>query len=285
SRPLRVFFVSSRRRHTRFSRDWSSDVCSSDLAAARTGAGPAPDRLVARGQALPRRHRRGREPRALRGPGGAQHRGLGSGRGHRGPEQRLGGAREPLPRHRPARVHRAARGAVRPARQARRVRDGRGLAVSSLNAYDDLVHELARLDADTTAGLERARRRLTERRRSLESLRTALDEEVAALAEGCAALRRPVPDLAPAPDPEEAGGGDVDVLLRDARVRLREAGDARLATMRAAQRPTFLPRAHHVVRELLVYGGAMVACFAVQLLWLRATGGGESTWWMTFIPP
>src|SRR5690606_13658669 len=27
-----VFFFSSRRRHTRFSRDWSSDVCSSDLA-------------------------------------------------------------------------------------------------------------------------------------------------------------------------------------------------------------------------------------------------------------
>src|SRR5690606_41009146 len=27
------FFFSSRRRHTRFSRDWSSDVCSSDLRA------------------------------------------------------------------------------------------------------------------------------------------------------------------------------------------------------------------------------------------------------------
>src|SRR5436309_15974623 len=27
-----MFFFSSRRRHTRFSRDWSSDVCSSDLA-------------------------------------------------------------------------------------------------------------------------------------------------------------------------------------------------------------------------------------------------------------
>src|SRR5690606_7815980 len=27
-----LFFFSSRRRHTRFSRDWSSDVCSSDLA-------------------------------------------------------------------------------------------------------------------------------------------------------------------------------------------------------------------------------------------------------------
>src|SRR5690606_39351472 len=29
------FFFSSRRRHTRFSRDWSSDVCSSDLEARR----------------------------------------------------------------------------------------------------------------------------------------------------------------------------------------------------------------------------------------------------------
>src|SRR2546430_5179598 len=31
---LLVFFFSSRRRHTRFDCDWSSDVCSSDLAAA-----------------------------------------------------------------------------------------------------------------------------------------------------------------------------------------------------------------------------------------------------------
>src|SRR5690606_40042001 len=30
-RLLLVFFFSSRSRHTRFSRDWSSDVCSSDL--------------------------------------------------------------------------------------------------------------------------------------------------------------------------------------------------------------------------------------------------------------
>src|SRR3712207_8328697 len=31
-----VFFFSSRRRHTRYWRDWSSDVCSSDLAASAT---------------------------------------------------------------------------------------------------------------------------------------------------------------------------------------------------------------------------------------------------------
>src|SRR5256884_1052794 len=33
------FFFSSRRRHTRCSRDWSSDVCSSDLHAAPSGTG------------------------------------------------------------------------------------------------------------------------------------------------------------------------------------------------------------------------------------------------------
>src|SRR5436309_14671882 len=32
------FFFSSRRRHTRFSRDWSSDVCSSDLHQLRRAA-------------------------------------------------------------------------------------------------------------------------------------------------------------------------------------------------------------------------------------------------------
>src|SRR3989449_6334502 len=35
------FFFSSRRRHTRCSRDWSSDVCSSDLSSATT-AKPSP---------------------------------------------------------------------------------------------------------------------------------------------------------------------------------------------------------------------------------------------------
>src|SRR2546422_8573653 len=34
------FFFSSRRRHTRCSRDWSSDVCSSDLVRSDTDLGP-----------------------------------------------------------------------------------------------------------------------------------------------------------------------------------------------------------------------------------------------------
>src|SRR2546429_6981942 len=37
-----VFFFSSRRRHTRCSRDWSSDVCSSDLLKEQAARTPAP---------------------------------------------------------------------------------------------------------------------------------------------------------------------------------------------------------------------------------------------------
>src|SRR5690606_39652017 len=41
------FFFSSRRRHTRFSRDWSSDVCSSDLRFATDGIA-----LIANGSSI-----------------------------------------------------------------------------------------------------------------------------------------------------------------------------------------------------------------------------------------
>src|SRR5690606_25490031 len=43
---INIFFFSSRRRHTRFSRDWSSDVCSSDLYNAFVGLPIIPVRTV-----------------------------------------------------------------------------------------------------------------------------------------------------------------------------------------------------------------------------------------------
>src|SRR4051794_41236681 len=43
-----IFFFSSRRRHRRWTGDWSSDVCSSDL------SGPPPDTLVGVGESVGR---------------------------------------------------------------------------------------------------------------------------------------------------------------------------------------------------------------------------------------
>src|SRR5947209_13672564 len=45
------FFFSSRRRHTRYWRDWSSDVCSSDLLAALVDVGHAGRRQLEQGLA------------------------------------------------------------------------------------------------------------------------------------------------------------------------------------------------------------------------------------------
>src|SRR3712207_9100266 len=54
-----LVFFSSRRRHTRYWRDWSSDVCSSDLPRLSWGSPP--------GRAGTSRRRTGRMPQAWRG--------------------------------------------------------------------------------------------------------------------------------------------------------------------------------------------------------------------------
>jgi hypothetical protein len=152
----------------------------------------------------------------------------------------------------------------------------------TLSAYEDLVHELSRLDADTTASTAQATRRLERRRETLREIRSELDEETMALAELCARLRATTPDLHPAAvavqDSDAEGvtdsDEDPDAVLTRAKVALREAAAARTATVRAGQRPTLMPKAHHILRELLVYGACMIACLIVQLSYLAASGGG-----------
>src|SRR5947209_19927139 len=48
---VRLFFFSSRRRHTRYWRDWSSDVCSSDLETRECPCQPLRQRHAARANA------------------------------------------------------------------------------------------------------------------------------------------------------------------------------------------------------------------------------------------
>src|SRR5438477_49680 len=51
-----AFFFSSRRRHTRLTCDWSSDVCSSDLSASRAGRALTRRHSYARAGVLAERH-------------------------------------------------------------------------------------------------------------------------------------------------------------------------------------------------------------------------------------
>src|SRR3712207_6861954 len=91
-----VLFFSSRRRHTRYWRDWSSDVCSSDLRRAGRGEllvelrrrGAAPLGGAARAGVLDVLALPGQRAERLLQPGGAGPRGRGPG----GEAERRGGA-------------------------------------------------------------------------------------------------------------------------------------------------------------------------------------------------
>jgi hypothetical protein len=161
----------------------------------------------------------------------------------------------------------------------------------SLSAYEDLVHELTRLDADTNASTAQATRQLERRRESLREVRSELDDQMMGLAELCARLRHTTPDLTPAQVEGTAAAlparqVNADAVLERAKTALREAELARTATTRAAQRPTLLPKAHHVLRELLVYGSCMVACVVVQLVYFAIVGtGGDAKVSVTFMLP
>lgn len=161
----------------------------------------------------------------------------------------------------------------------------------SLSAYEDLVHELTRLDADTNASTAQATRQLERRREALREVRSELDDKMMTVAELCARLRHTAPDLTPSQVDDSAGEltprqDDPDAVLERAKTALREAELATTATTRAAQRPTLLPKAHHVLRELLVYGSCMVVCLIVQFVYFAVTGGdGDSKWWVTFLLP
>src|SRR3712207_5489230 len=87
---LCMFFFSSRRRHTRYWRDWSSDVCSSDLGDERRLAGQLAGRLVVRQVAVGlQAHRRLIAGRGLVAVGGLLL-GGGSVLAHRSEERRVG---------------------------------------------------------------------------------------------------------------------------------------------------------------------------------------------------
>src|SRR5690606_40484502 len=68
------FFFSSRRRHTRFSRDWSSDVCSSDLPSGGICAETSTARKISADQWTANRLQRGDVPQRADGSTATSHR-------------------------------------------------------------------------------------------------------------------------------------------------------------------------------------------------------------------
>lgn len=156
----------------------------------------------------------------------------------------------------------------------------------SLNRYDDLLHQLSKLRRDSATASNRSGVETKRQREQLSSLRKSIDEEVTAIGEGCQSLRCSTPDVNPSDSDAHPEAEGIDGALSEGRATLRQAADLRRDTMRAAQRPSFLPKTHHVVREVLIYGAVMVACYLVQLVWWNSSDGDRSIlWWLIALPP
>ncbi|QSB04596.1 hypothetical protein [Natronoglycomyces albus] len=156
----------------------------------------------------------------------------------------------------------------------------------SLNRYDDLLHQLSKERRDSASATTKSGAETTRQRTQLQSLRAAIGEEIEEVAQGCGVLRCSAPNFNPSADDARPQVDSIDMALSEGRAALRMAADHRMATMRAAQRPTFLPKAHHVVREILVYGTTMVACFVLQVMWWNSADGDTAAlWWLIFLPP
>lgn len=155
--------------------------------------------------------------------------------------------------------------------------------------YDQLLYELERLRAgdlensDTAQrSLERARAAVAEVADQAAPLRTELSQTASL-------LRAAVPDLRAPVDPGQAAPVELADELAAAKAALKQAEAHRTAAIRAAQLPPLLPRAHPLLRNLLVYGAAMVPAFISQSVLTRLSEDGSlpdgMTTWFIVMPP
>jgi hypothetical protein len=153
-----------------------------------------------------------------------------------------------------------------------------------VNDYAELLHKLSRVRSVDAEEVAEATARLDRDKAKVTALSKALDAEGDELAEAAALLSAPVLDLRA---PADAGDGSstLDAELRAGHAALTAAGSARKAAIQAGKLPSFLPKTHHLLRNALIYGGALVVVFLLQVVFWLGLGKGDLDLWLAFLPP
>ncbi|HEY1176784.1 MAG TPA: hypothetical protein VGF17_11545 [Phytomonospora sp.] len=153
-----------------------------------------------------------------------------------------------------------------------------------MNDYAQLLHKLSRVRSVDAEEVADATERLRRDKAKVTALRTALETEADELAGAAGLLSAPVLDLRAPVDPL-AGQTTLDAELRAGHAALATAESARKAAVQAGKLPTLLPKAHHLVRNALVYGGVLAVVFVLQVAVGLSLDGGELSLWLAFLPP
>jgi hypothetical protein len=151
------------------------------------------------------------------------------------------------------------------------------------DSYAQLLHRLTQSrtgDADAHA---QASSRLAKETERVQALHDAAELERSRIIEAAGRLAAGVPDLLPSGQTQRPPE-DLDRELAAAQQALAQAASARQQALRAGQLPTLLPRGHHFVRNLIVYGVAMLACLLTQFV-LAFVVPPDASLWLAFIVP
>jgi hypothetical protein len=156
--------------------------------------------------------------------------------------------------------------------------------VSEQATYAQLLHQLARVRSVDAEEVADATTRLQRDKAKVTALRTAMETEADDLAEVTQMLSVPVLDLR-APNDPHAEQSTVDRELAAGHASLGTATTARKAALQAGKLPTLLPKAHHLMRNVTVYGGILAGVFLVQLALFYGLHSKDLTMWLACLPP
>ncbi|MGH8876118.1 MAG: hypothetical protein ACRD0P_02045 [Stackebrandtia sp.] len=152
--------------------------------------------------------------------------------------------------------------------------------------YAQGLYELRQLREGDLAANANARSQVEDASTRVEQLREAVEQTKAKLLNTANRLQTTVPDLRPEPaDPVTTQAPfDLGAELAGGASKSQVADKHVVRSIREAQLAPLLPGAPAFVRNLVVYGAAMIACYVLQML-LRFVTPVDLVMWLSFVPP
>lgn len=152
--------------------------------------------------------------------------------------------------------------------------------------YAQTLYELRQVrEGDLTANAT-ARSQVDQSTAKVAQLRESLEHSRSRIIDAANRLKTTVPDLRPdGGDPATTRPpGDLSFELAGGGSKAQAAEKHVLRSIREAQQAPLLPGAPAIVRNFIVYGAAMIACYLTQSI-LALVVPSEMAMWLAFVPP
>lgn len=173
-------------------------------------------------------------------------------------------------------------------KRCRRARAGRVARIGSVSdyGYAQALHELRQVREGDLAANASARSQVDQAAAKVARLRDSLEHSRSQIVTAANRLKTTVPDLRPdAGDPATTRPpADLSFELASGGSKAEAAEKHVLRSIREGQQAPLLPGAPAFVRNLVVYGAAMITCYVAQSI-LALVAPSDLALWLAFVPP